>query len=830
MKSMGIFAGLNDGDDRVVELDPAKIFRKFAKANDSIYRMPWDIQTEVWDKWFRRRFDRDSVIKMNTGSGKTVVGLMLLQSCLNELKEPCAYFTPNKQLQQQVLATASDLGVQVATDLDDPNFLRGKSILVAPIHKLFNGQSRFGIRSRSQHFQQCGAILVDDVHASMDTIRDCYSIKIESGDKCYAKLLKLFESAIKGQSIHSYSAITSGEESDTVQVPYWDWQQLIERVETVLDSNLPAETRRFGFSMVRQHLSLCEAFVNRDEFEIRLPYPDLELFPSYVDADRRIFMTATLTDDSSLCASLGVERKAVEFPIAPKEAGDIGDRIILAPSRLSKVRKEQVQNKLKEWSTRYNVVVLVPSFNSAEDWRWIADKVAEAGEVSEVVARLRNEHVGLVVLVNRYDGVDLPDDACRILVIDGLPQYRRPHSIVEQAVLNDSDALSRLQMQRVEQGMGRGVRSSDDYCAVLLLGPHLIYNAYKTGAKENFSPATRAQFELSERFSESITKEHFRQFVEAVEAFLDRDPEWVEASHAALAKVEYPERYEINDWAIVERLAFDDATSQQGEEAATRLKDAVKALPRRERGFYEQRAAAYMNTQSPKRAIGIQRSARVKNKFLLKRGDLTKAKRSTISGAQSKRALDFLESKKFETRDDFKLWGKSVLCDLVPDPAHGSSASFEAAVEAVGCLLGFDSTRPENESNVGPDNLWRSNEGPALLLEAKSESEAERISRRDLSQCAHSVDWFASTFGQEDNLGVLVHGSNCAESNAVPRKNLQVFTFEKLEKFRENVSNYVEEIAKGWGSIDEGEIESLIQLYDLGAGKFRQNWLQDVKG
>lgn len=262
----------------MVELDPAKIFRKFAKANDSIYRMPWDIQTEVWNKWFGRRFERDSVIKMNTGSGKTVVGLMILQSCLNELKEPCAYFTPNKQLQQQVLATANDLDVQVATELDDPNFLRGKSILVAPIHKLFNGQSRFGIRSRSQHFQQCGAILVDDVHASMDTIKDCYSIKIESGDKCYAQLLELFESAIKGQSIHSYSAISSGEESDTVQIPYWDWQKLIERVETILDSNLPADTRKFGFSMVRQHLSLCEVFVNRDEFEIRLPYPDLELF------------------------------------------------------------------------------------------------------------------------------------------------------------------------------------------------------------------------------------------------------------------------------------------------------------------------------------------------------------------------------------------------------------------------------------------------------------------------------------------------------------------------------------------------------------------------
>jgi hypothetical protein len=33
-----------------------------------------------------------------------------------------------------------------------------------------------------------------------------------------------------------------------------------------------------------------------------------------------------------------------------------------------------------------------------------------------------NPASGLYVLVNRYDGVDLPGDACHVLVIDGLPE------------------------------------------------------------------------------------------------------------------------------------------------------------------------------------------------------------------------------------------------------------------------------------------------------------------------------------------------------------------------------------------------------------------------
>lgn len=42
-------------------------------------------------------------------------------------------------------------------------------------------------------------------------------------------------------------------------------------------------------------------------------------------------------------------------------------------------------------------------------------------------------HVGLVVLVNKYDGIDLPNDACRIPVIDGLPDVRRKIDIIRQS-------------------------------------------------------------------------------------------------------------------------------------------------------------------------------------------------------------------------------------------------------------------------------------------------------------------------------------------------------------------------------------------------------------
>lgn len=106
---------------------------------------------------------------------------------------------------------------------------------------------------------------------------------------------------------------------------------------------------------------------------------------------------------------------------------------------------------------------------------------------------------GLYVFVNRYDGIDLPDDACRIIVVDGLPNISNMNDRYEQEIVRKSKRIQREQIQRIEQGMGRGVRSSNDYCLVYLLGNQLTNVLYSDDGYEFFSNATKAQFKLSEK-------------------------------------------------------------------------------------------------------------------------------------------------------------------------------------------------------------------------------------------------------------------------------------------------------------------------------------------
>ncbi|MDH8426033.1 hypothetical protein QIG80_27555, partial [Klebsiella pneumoniae] len=73
------------------QTDPRKIFTTLKR--DARFKRPLDEQADVLDAWYARRKAKDLTLKMNTGGGKTVVGLLCLQSSLNENIKPAVYIT-----------------------------------------------------------------------------------------------------------------------------------------------------------------------------------------------------------------------------------------------------------------------------------------------------------------------------------------------------------------------------------------------------------------------------------------------------------------------------------------------------------------------------------------------------------------------------------------------------------------------------------------------------------------------------------------------------------------------------------------------------------------
>ena len=89
--------------------DPQEIFNKLT-LRGSIENI-WQPQGEALKKWQGKRSDSDVVVQINTGGGKTLVGLLIAQSIVNETKGRVLYVCPNNQLVEQIVDRAKEVGL-----------------------------------------------------------------------------------------------------------------------------------------------------------------------------------------------------------------------------------------------------------------------------------------------------------------------------------------------------------------------------------------------------------------------------------------------------------------------------------------------------------------------------------------------------------------------------------------------------------------------------------------------------------------------------------------------------------------------------------------------
>ena len=142
----------------------------------------WQSQAEALDEWFTRREEQDLVLKLNTGGGKTLVGLLIAQSTLAEKDGPVLFLCATNQLAQQTISHAQQFGIRAVPyvpgqDLHS-DFLNGRAIMIASYQALFNGLSKFGTAGRGREIVRPAAIVLDDAHTAFSVVREQFSISI----------------------------------------------------------------------------------------------------------------------------------------------------------------------------------------------------------------------------------------------------------------------------------------------------------------------------------------------------------------------------------------------------------------------------------------------------------------------------------------------------------------------------------------------------------------------------------------------------------------------------------------------------------------------------
>jgi len=797
-------------------IEPTDIYENADRASDTGPLRP--AQISVLKEWFAdHRNSKDLIVKMHTGQGKTLIGLLILKSKLNETGEPALYICPNNNLVQQTLAQAKRFGIEccTTTDKEIPEaFTDSEQILVTTVQKVFNGMTKFGLGPQSQ---SVGAIVMDDCHACIDAIHENLKITLKRDHPAYQPLLSLFGPDLKEQGAGTFAEIEQGDYKPFLPVPYWAWVTHQNSVAGILAKQAKTDAVKFAWPLIKDILAHCNCIISGSSIEIEPHLPPLEHFGSYIKAKHRVFMSATVTNDAFLIKGLGLSENAICKPLVDKNERWSGEKMVLIPSLINtNLDRTTIIQKLAKprKNRRFGVVAITPSFKLAEDWETEGAKCAKTDTIDSIIEGLRQgQRDDVIVIANRYDGIDLPDTSCRILIIDSKPQGETLTDRWSEICRAESQVTLLKMARSVEQGLGRSVRGEKDYSVIVIVGSDLVKQLRSKKTRGYFSEQTQTQIKIGLNIAEfgkedvSGGRNPEDVFVGLMNQCLGRDAGWKNYYEQQMSQITgaatAPAALKIFSAEHAAELAF---RAHKPEKAMTILQDLMdkEKITGTESGWYLQEMARYAYSYDKARSNELQVAAHQRNKYLLRprQGMVVE----TICATGQKRIERMISwIKEFATADDLLVEIDAITSSL----RFGVTADdFEAAFNDLGKALGFVTQRPDKELREGPDNLWALRDDLYWVVECKNQVDANRkeINKHETGQMNNSCAWFKQHYPGAKSKNMMIIWTKIVGAAAGFNEPVRIMTNKKLELLVKSVRATFDEL-KGLDLQDLSEIK-----------------------
>ena len=756
-------------------IDPVKLYDTLDRAHDKGPLRP--AQLSVLEDWFKHhRPKRDVIVKLHTGQGKTLIGLLMLQARLNDSKGPAVYLCPDNFLIDQTCEQARQFGISTCkADPELPDdFLNSEKILVTSVQKLFNGLTKFGLNRRSV---KVGTLLMDDAHACSDIIRESCRIRIPSTEPAYDALKTLFAEDLEQQGSGTFADIGNDKRDALLPVPYWAWIGREADVASILSTSTDRNSVKFAWPLLKDVLSNCQCVISGTAVEIEPYIPPLAAFGSYADVPHRIFMSATVTDDAFLVKGLQLAPETISEPLTYSKERWSGEKMVLLPSMIHEdldrgfvVKAFGAPNDKR----RSGVVGLTSGFMHTKDWEAYGALVANKDTLAAAIDTLREgNYEKAVVLANRYDGIDLPDATCRILIFDGKPFSESLSDLYQEQCRPNSEATLMRTVRTVEQGMGRSVRGEKDYSVVVIIGADITRLVREKGSRRFLSPQMATQIEIGMEIAEMARQEiedgetPSRALNSLIQQCLRRDSDWKAFYVEKMGKVK-PAGANVHLLrAYAAELSAEQAYSQGDYstacEALQELLD-KGGVDREDKAWHLQEMARYNYRSNRIESRRLQIAAYNGNRLLLKPATgVTVARLKIVSQGRMERIAAWVRQHGDYTQLDV------VLCEILSRLVFGTKADkFEQALDEVSRALGFAGERPDKEWKEGPDNLWALDDTQYILWECKNEVEITRgeINKREAEQMNRSSAWFDKHYPGSKVKRVIIHPAHTVASAA----------------------------------------------------------------
>lgn len=726
----------------------------------------------------------DVAVELPTGGGKTLVGLLIAEWRRRTLGQRVAYLCPNVQLARQVAAKAESYGMNVVTlvrrqadwdPADFNRFQRGQAVAIAGYHQVFNSNPRLN---------SAQTLILDDAHAAEDAVASNWSITTRRGELLFTALSSILRPHLPEGLARRLASDQADplDRSEVALVPPEAVARVAGEIEAALAEYATAanDTNTYVKRMLGSAVARCLVFVSGSQILMRPLVPPTSEHPPFSGAAQRVYMSATLGAAGELERAFGI---ASVRRVSPSTEEGFGRRFFVMPHAALGRPDDTTRAAIAEAG---RAVILSPSTAEAEAaaTHLLAEDTPAltADDVEEGFEPFVNREKAALVLANRYDGIDLPDDACRLVVLSGLPAHAHLQERFIMEALGARQVLSERIRTRIQQGAGRATRNARDFAAVIVRSEQLTDFLARDEELRAFPPQLQAEIE----FGFANSEEPDADLLALLRAFWAQDAEWRQAdamlssdtssrqraTNPAQDALAASARAEVMCW----RAAFTGDLPRAvtlAQEATDKLIGGDELRPYRALWFYLASSWAWQLAATDEswvaRARELQREAagcaaplRWTPEWLAE-GQTTEPQPS--DDGRARRAAAVLREMGIRgSRFDAAI--EEISANMTSD----SAGNFERGLESLGALLGYDSLRPQGQAD--PDGAWRDDVGTWIVFEAKTEERPDTpLSAETVRQAATHQQWLTNVAGWEDPetaITVIVSPKATVEASAAP--------------------------------------------------------------
>ena len=782
---------------RSKETNPLKIFETLT-LRGTVENI-WDPQSEALRSWHAVREKPDIVIEMNTGGGKTLIGILLAQSLVNETAGQVLYVCPTIQLIEQARMRAEECGLEVATYYEgnwsnEHVFSGAYGPCLTNYAAVFNGKSIFRRRA-------IRAFILDDAHVAGPNIRGSFTLRLGSSTSAFSRIVDLFKPYLeKSGHAQELAALLNGDWVPLLFIPAFELNRQWQKLTQILVEENVTENKAtlFAWEHLRDRLNRCAILISATAVEIAPVSLPLSTLGYFFPAPRRIYLTATMPSPFQFAQTFGVEKAHIIRPGG--KSGDSQRLFIFAPGSTDEEQQQWVKNAVDT----YKACVIAPSRNQADAWTDIADlydgSTGQAGVEHFKMAPAPKK----MVMAARYDGIDLPGDACRLLVLDGIPMGSFAIERFIDQSLNLANTRTSTTAVRLIQAIGRIFRSNTDHGVVVLCGREL-QSWLRNPSHQAFLPdLLQRQIQLGIQLRDAIDTDDIT-YEDLIDGILTGDREWDRIYTTSILDYDTATRPTPPAWLI-------DAASREGSaflplwqgdfagaaRSIRKLADSVSSSDKKLAAWYghwcglaqELTGQNVAATQSYQEAAN--QCATLGRPAISSRSVLTSVSNPT-PGVQARRVAE-LAAKPAAVRRSLD----SVKREL----AYGENTNAaEAALAELGKLLGLEATRPDKQAatpRTGPDVLWRytpSKSGVALEAKTNKKMDSQYQKKDDIGQFHDHLVYLKKKFPAETFFQAIVGRLLRVSDESNPTDELRIVPLEGFQDLVgrvEQMYNFIE--------------------------------------